>query len=427
MKSVRTLPIVVGTMFEWYDLTVYAFFATTISIQFFAPGNEQAAILSTAAAFGVAFLMRPAGAIAFGLIGDRLGRKSALTLSFALMAIATAMIAMAPTYAQAGLFATVVLVLGRLLQGFAASGEVGASVAILLEASPPNRQATSTGWLNVGLYLALALGSVSSLAVHSLLSPEDVQSWGWRLPFMLGLLIAPVGLYVRWHMGESPEFLEVKQPAARLLAPVHSLRGNVLGVVRLIGLGGFGSPVVYLVLIFMPSYAKRELNMPADLPSLSTMIACLVLVAMLVPMGRLCDRVGSKLTLTVSCAIGTALTIPLMVNLIDAPSLRSLLAVQCTLSVFLAAYIVACGPVAISLFPVAQRAMGIGLGYNLGVVTFGAFAPFVTAWLAVAIDAKMVIGWYVFGGGLISLLTALTLPKSVPPAIQIESLDFAER
>jgi MFS transporter, MHS family, proline/betaine transporter len=425
--SVNKFPIVVGTTLEWFDLTVYAFFASTISVQFFPPGNDQAAVLATAAAFGLAFLMRPVGALAFGRIGDRLGRKTALMLSFTLMAIATAMIALAPTFAQAGMLAPAILVTGRLLQGFAASGEVGASVAMLLETSDSRHQGVAAGWLNLGVYSALVLGSLSSLAVYALLSPSEVQSWGWRLPFLFGLLVAPVGLYVRWYMGESPQFLAARMQQAPSSA--SDFRDNALNVLKLVGLGGFGSSVIYLVLIFMPSYATRELHLPEQIPRLSTFVASAILVALLVPMGRVSDRVGAWLVMIVSCAVGTALVLPLMLHLIASPSLGALLAVQCSLSVCLAAYVTACGPVAIRLFPVRQRALGIGLGYNLGAVTFGAFAPFFTAWLAVATGIKSVIAWYVLGGGLIALLASLSLRRAgrfpLPAAarVPLESLD----
>lgn len=408
-------------MFEWFDLTVYAFFATTIARHFFPPGNEQAAMLSTAVTFGVAFLMRPLGAVVFGLIGDRRGRKVALTLSFAIMAVGTAMIAFAPTFAMAGVWATVILVTGRLLQGFSASGEIGASLAWLVESSASRGQGVATGWLNLGVYSALLMGSLAALAVDGLMSPQDAQSWGWRLPFVFGLLIAPLGLYLRSHMGESPEFVS----AAATRAPVVSraaLREAVVGILKLTALSGFASPVVYLILVFMPGYATQELGLPMALPRVSTFVACLVLVALVVPMGRLCDRVGSGSVMVVSCAIGTGLIVPLAWNLMRSPSLFSLLMLQCTLSACLAAYASSCGPLAVRLFPVSRRALGVGLGYNLGVIVFGAFAPFVTAWWTAATGHKMVIAWYVFAGGLISLLVALSLRTAERLPARAESI-----
>ena len=405
------LPIIVGNLFEWFDYTIYGFFATTIAHQFFPPGNEQAAMLAAAATFGVAFVMRPIGAVVFGLIGDGWGRKTALTLTFALMALGTAMMGLSPTYASAGVFATVILVLGRLLQGFSASGEAGSSLTLLFESTPPEHRGIAIGWLNVGVYAALVFGSLAGLADNTLLSPADALAWGWRLPFLFGLLIAPIGFYMRYRMPESQEFLDTRDhaPAAPVAAPAGSARHTLRGIAIVIGLAGFVSPVVYLILIFMPGYAARELGLEQTVPMLSTLISSALLVLLLVPMGRLCDRVGSKPLIVSASAIGTALVAPLMWHLTHAPSLASLLLLQCSLCVCLATYLPSCGPMVASLFPVPQRALGVGVGYNVGIIVSGAFAPFITAWLIQASGDKMMTAWYVLAGGLISVLVALTL------------------
>lgn len=407
----RMLPIIVGNMFEWFDYTIYGFFATTIAHQFFPPGNDEAAMLAAAATFGVAFVMRPVGAVAFGLIGDGWGRKTALTLTFALMALGTAMIGLAPTYASAGVFAIVILVLGRLLQGFSASGELGSSFTLLIESTPPGHRGVATGWLNVGVYAALVFGSLAALAVNTLLTPADALSWGWRLPFLFGLLIAPIGFYMRYRMDESQEFLHARDyvPATSVAAPTGNARHTLRGIAIVIGLAGFVSPVVYLILIFMPGYAVRELGLEQTVPMLSTLISSALLVLLLVPMGRLCDRVGAKPLIVLASAVGTALVVPLMWHLTQAPSLASLLLLQCSLCVCLAMYLPSCGPMVASLFPVQQRALGIGVGYNVGIIVFGAFAPFITAWLIQATGDKMMTAWYVLAGGLVSVLVAVTL------------------
>jgi MFS transporter, MHS family, proline/betaine transporter len=405
------LPIIIGNLFEWFDLTIYGFFATAIAHQFFPRGDEQAAMLAAAATFGVAFLMRPIGAVVFGLIGDGWGRKTSLTLTFALMALGTAMIGLAPTYASAGLFATAILVLGRLLQGFSASGEAGSSLTLLFESTPPEHRGVAIGWLQVGVYAALVFGSLAGLAVNTLLSPADVLAWGWRLPFLFGLLIAPIGLYMRYRMDESQEFLDARDhvPAASVAAPAGTARQTLRGIATVIGLAGFASPVVYLILIFMPGYAVRELGLEQTVPMLSTLVASTLLVMLLVPMGWLCDRVGCKPLIVLASAAGTGLVVPLMWHLTHAPSLASLLLLQCSLCVCLAMYLTSCGPVMASLFPVSRRALGFGLGYNVGIIVFGAFAPFITAWLIQASGDKMMTAWYVLAGGLISVLVALTL------------------
>ena len=407
------LPIIAGNLFEWFDYTIYGFFATTIAHQFFPPGNPETAMLAVAATFGVAFIMRPVGAVLFGLIGDGWGRKASLTLTFGLMALGTGMIGFAPTYETAGVLATAILVFGRLLQGLSASGEVGVSLTLLIESTPPERRGAATGWLQVGVYAALVLGSLAALAVNTLLTPADANAWGWRLPFIFGLLIAPIGLYMRYRMDESREFLETRDqpPGAAAAAPVVKARTTLRGIFTVIGMAGFSAPVVYLILIFMPDYAARELKLEQSVPLLSTLIASTLLVFLLVPMGHLCDRLGAKPLIVTASAAGTAIVVPLTWHLTQSPSLASLLLLQCSLCVCLAMYVTSCGPMAVSLFPVSRRSLGIGLGYNVGVIVFGAFAPFITAWLIHASGDRMVTAWYAFGGGLVSLFVALSLPE----------------
>jgi MHS family proline/betaine transporter-like MFS transporter len=405
------LPILVGNLFEWFDFTIYGFFATTIAQQFFPPDNEQAAVLAVAATFGAAFVMRPVGAVVFGLIGDGWGRKASLTLTFGLMALGTGMIGLAPTYASAGITATVILVVGRLLQGFSASGEVGLSLTLLIESTPPGRRGVASGWLNLGVYAALVLGSLAGLAVNTLLSPADALAWGWRVPFIFGLLIAPVGIYMRYRMDESREFVEREHVPAASHAGAGEARQMVRGMLKVIGLAAFSSPVFYLILVFMPGYAVRELGLEQSVPMLSTFIASLVLVALLVPMGRLCDRVGARPLIAWSCVAGTALVVPLTWHLTRSPALASLLLLQCSLSACYAMYITSCGAIVTSLFPVSRRALGIGVGYNVGIIVFGAFAPFITAWLIQSSGDKMVTAWYVLAGGLVSVAVAMTLPS----------------
>ena len=223
----RMLPIIVGNMFEWFDFTIYGFFATTIAHQFFPPGDEQAALLAVTATFGAAIVIRLIGAVIFGLIGDRWGRKTSLMLSFALMALGTAMIGLAPTYASVGVFAAVILVVGRLLQGFSASGEAGSALTLLFETTPPKNRGVAMGWFNVGVYTAIVFGSLAGFAVNKLLSPADAQAWGWRLPFLFGLLIAPIGLYpVAWSLRDQRRRYHHALEAELLDLPVQSVAGR---------------------------------------------------------------------------------------------------------------------------------------------------------------------------------------------------------
>jgi MHS family proline/betaine transporter-like MFS transporter len=412
-RHARLIPLLIGNALEWFDFALYGFFATAIARHYFAPGDARTAALAAAATFGAAFLMRPLGAMVIGQLGDRHGRKNALLLSFLLMAAGTAMIGLTPSAATLGLAATVIVVAGRLLQGFSAAGEAGSSLTMMVESVSPKKQGHATALLTMGAYGGLMLGALSGVVVNSLLTPEQAQTWGWRLPFIAGLLIVPIGVCMRRQMDESPAFAKlpgrtaIGGAAACELVAEHG--GLLRGIATMIGLAGFASPVVYLMLVFMPTQAAAQFGLPEKAAMLSTTIAILVLLALLLPMGRLVDRFDGKTVMLWSSLAGTLLVVPLMMYLGRSPSLLSLSLLQCALSVCLAAYVTGCGPVAFALFQPSRRTFGMSVGYNLGIVLFGAFAPLVTVWLYQVTGDKLTPAWYVLASGLVSVGTTLSV------------------
>lgn len=414
------MPLLIGNALEWFDFALYGFFATAIARHFFAPGDAQAAVLASAATFGAAFLMRPLGAVVIGRLGDRRGRKQALVLSFGLMALGTAMIGLAPPATSLGLTATVIVVIGRLLQGFSAAGEAGSSLTMMIETVPSDRQGRATALLTMGAYGGLMLGSLSGLAVNALLPADLAQDWGWRLPFIAGLLILPIGLHLRRQMEESPEFTRSRVPGAAGVAPLPQGQGRAdmaRGIAVMLGLAGFASPVVYLILVFMPTQAATYFSVPAKAAMSSTTIALLLLLALLLPMGRLVDRFGGRIVMLCASSAGTLAVLPLTLQLVHAPGLATLLLLQGTLALCLAAYVTGCGPVASRLFAAPHRTFGMSVGYNLGIVLFGAFAPLITTWVFQRTGDSLTPAWYVLATGLVSVgtLLTLTLRKTGPP------------
>src|SRR6202048_1486300 len=222
MKS-RTRAIVaasVGNMLEWYDFTVYALFAAYVARNFFPPGEDSAAgLLKAFLAFGLGFVVRPLGAVLIGNYGDRAGRKASLTQTILLMAVGTWTIAFAPTYSSIGIGAPLLLLVGRVLQGFSAGGEVGGATAYLLESADPKQRGRVASWLEASMGMANILGALAAFSVTAVLSKSEVQSWGWRLPFIFGLAIAPVGLYLRRTLDETEPFQA--EPARRAHEHVH--------------------------------------------------------------------------------------------------------------------------------------------------------------------------------------------------------------
>src|SRR6202521_3536420 len=201
-------------MFEWYDFTVYALFAGYIAGNFFPGDDSNTRLLKTFLVFGLGFVVRRLGAVLIGNFGDRAGRKAALTLTILLMAAGTGIIAFSPTYPSIGIGAPLLLLLGRVLQGFSAGGEVGGATAYLLESADPTQRGRVASWLEASMGMANILGALAAFSVTAVLSTSQVQSWGWRIPFVFGLVIAPVGLYLRRTLDETEAFQAETQQRA---------------------------------------------------------------------------------------------------------------------------------------------------------------------------------------------------------------------
>ncbi|MCW2810329.1 MAG: rane protein, partial [Friedmanniella sp.] len=246
-----------GNALEWFDIIVYASFAVVISKLFFPAADGVTGLLFTFGAFATSYLIRPLGALVLGSYADRSGRKNALTLTIALMTVGTAIMALAPTAAMIGPAAGLVILASRLLQGFSAGGEFGTATTFLVE-NAPQRKAFYASWQVATQGAAMLLASAFGFGLNVFLSPEQLSSWGWRVPFFFGLLVGPVGLWIRLKMDETPEFLEaekVKSPVVRTLVD-HT--GRVLSAAAAVGLASIS---VYLIL-YMPTFAVSNLHLP---------------------------------------------------------------------------------------------------------------------------------------------------------------------
>ena len=214
-KPFQIAATVIGNALEWYDFIVFGFFTVIISRLFFPADSQYASLLLTTATFGVGFFMRPVGGVLLGIYADRRGRKAALLLVIALMTVAIAMIGFAPTYAAIGVAAPLLIVLARLLQGFSAGGEFASATSFLVESAPAHRRGFYGSWQMVGQGLSVLIASLLGAFLTRTLAPETLESWGWRVPFLFGLIIGPVGLYIRRHLAETEAFLEIAPGASR--------------------------------------------------------------------------------------------------------------------------------------------------------------------------------------------------------------------
>lgn len=394
----------IGNGLEWFDLIVYGTFAVTISKLFFPTTNETASLLLAFASFGVSFIMRPLGGIIIGRYADRAGRKAGMMVSILVMFIGTLLIVLAPTAATIGVGASLVVLVSRLLQGFATGGEFGTATAYLIEYAP-NRKAFYGSWQVGTQGAAILLAGIFGFVVNTYLSAHAVESWGWRLPFIFALAIGPVGWFIRSKMQETPEFLATERSKAPLKETFIGNGGRLWAIVGVVSLGSVG---VYIAL-FMPTYAIVNLGMPKTAAFVSTLIFGIIMSVGSPFIGMLADKAGPARVMTWA-AVGTIVVgIPAFLALIAAPALPTMILVELVLSVLATAYFAPLPAIMSAMFPAQIRTTGLSLGYNIGVTVFGGFAPFILTWLIGSTGSLLVPGYYLVA---IAVIAAVSLAVS---------------
>jgi MHS family proline/betaine transporter-like MFS transporter len=404
------LAVTIGNMLEWYDFAVYGFLTPVIATIMFPAGDPTASLLLSVGAFGVGFLTRPIGALVFGALADRKGRKLALLLTFGLMGIATLAIGLIPPFAAIGIAAPLLVVLARLLQGLAAGGAVGGAIAMLTEHAPRGRAGFFASWQAASQAGALLLGAVGVATVSAIVSPEQLNAWGWRVPFFASVVIVPLGLYIRRRV-EDPEAF-VRQSAAssplRLLWRTHST-----AVARGFGITIIWTVSTYFFFVYVPLYAHTVLKLPMSTTMFSNSLALALVLGVSPVAGHLSDRFG-RYRLMIAAALSIVLLIrPGFSFLLNHPHAAALATFQAG-SAVLAALFIGPAPAAIAeLFPSGVRSSGIGIAYNFSVTVFGGFAPLIAASLIARTGNPLSPTWYVmFSCGLSLLALLLTLRTS---------------
>ena len=402
---------VIGNALEWYDFTVFGFMTVVIAKLFFPSQNDYSSILLTTATFGVAFVMRPVGGIVLGLYADRAGRKAALTLVIGLMTLGILLLAIAPPYAAIGIGGPIIIVLARLVQGFSAGGEFGSATALLIEAAPFSRRGFYGSFQMASQAASLLLGAVVGAAISRGMSPDALESWGWRVPFFLGLIIGPVGFYIRRNMVDTEAFLHAKKTARRAtLGEVFRCHGREV-------LCGLGSVIaltvtVYVFIGYLPTFAVKQLKLPFG-QSFTALIVGNLLLTVLSPIaGAWSDRIGRKGLSLWSLLISLVIIYPLFAWLAAAPSVMRLVIVQAALSITLSGYYGPFGALIAELFPAHIRSTGLSLAYNLAVMLFGGFGPFIVTWLIRTTDSQLAPTFYVMAGLVLSVIAVACIPAT---------------
>lgn len=407
----------VGNFVELFDFLIFGLFAAQIGANFFPAGDPVVSLLSTFATYGVGFVMRPVGAIMIGAYGDLRGRKAALILTVGLMATATALTGLIPSFASIGIGAPVLLVLCRLVQGFSTGGEWGGAAAFLVEYSPPGKRGLVGSMQQFSVGLALIAGTLSAAILNSVLDKQTMVAWGWRIPFILGFVLAPIGLYLRSKVSESPAFDRTVAQNKNSSSPVR----DALTIYRLPVLAAFGLSVVgtvgnYTFNIFMPSFASGQLGIAAGTAYASSTVAAIVLTLLTPVMGAWSDRIGRKALLLASAVGYVVLSYPLFHLLVGTPNGIGLMFTQSIAAVLLAMYAGPLCAVLAELFPTKVRFTALSIGYSFAVAIFGGFAPFIATFLIRETGSQVSPAIFVIFGALVSTVTLLLVkdPTNAP-------------
>jgi MHS family proline/betaine transporter-like MFS transporter len=384
------------------------FLAVTIGANFFPAEDPLASLLSTFLTIAVGFIMRPIGALLIGAYGDKFGRKAALILSFNTMAIATGLTGLLPTFEMIGIAAPILLILCRSIQGLATGGEFGGAATFLVEYAPERKRGLYGSWQQCSVGVALLTASFLGAGLNIALSKEQLLEWGWRIPFLLGALLGPVGYYLRSRVDESPVFERLSINGGIAKRPIKLTLSTLWKqMLLLVGITSFAVVANYLFLVFLPVFAINNLGIPASGALLATSSAFLMFSVLPPFFGLLSDKVGRKPVIFSSAMLMLILCIPLMNFLLSSRSITSLFIVELSIGFVLSIFV---GPMIATLcelFPSYLRYTALSISYGCCQMIFGGFSPVVSAYLIRVTGNPIVIGWI---GVSVSLLAVLTIP-----------------
>ena len=391
-----------------------AFFAVYVAYHFFPAGNETASMLLTFGSFGASYLIRPLGGVVLGSYADRHGRKAALLLTVSLMMVGTAIIALLPTYAQIGVAAPIGIFLARLIQGFSAGGEFGASTAMLIEHAP-HRRGFLASWQFATQGLSTLLASLFGYGLVKLLTHEELLAWGWRIPFFFGLLIGPAGLLMRRCLDDAHSFKEAEHTATPVRDVLARQKSMVLAAIGVITV----STAVNYMLQYVPTFAIRQLKMDAATGFAASILAGVILTVVTPFSGWLSDRIGRLKQMTVAGVLFALTIYPVFLYVSFSGSAWALYVLVGWLALLKSIYFGALPALMSEIFPPATRATGMAIGYNVGVTVFGGFAPAIIVWLISATGSNQAPSFYLMFTTLISLAALAYIAQSRrPPQVQ---------
>lgn len=406
----------VGNFIEWYEFAVYGFLATIIAQNFFRLEGEAelTALILTYASFAIAFFFRPLGAIIFGRMGDRIGRKPTLLFVLIMMTLATFALGLIPTYASIGLAAPLLVTGFRILQGLFAGGEYGGAVSLMTEFAPRGKRGLFGAWQSFTVALGL-LGGAGIVALLSiLLSPEDMLAWGWRIPFFMALPMGLVALWLRFQMEETPSFIQQKKqqqtrPTKATANMMATMKTILLGVSRVMVWSAAG----YTYLVIMPTYLQSSLHTGFNQALLIAVISNIGFAATILPAGMLSDRIGRRAVMLTAAVLLLILALPLLHLLQESTTSLLTKAVVVLIAGGLVGLLAGPGPAMLAeMFPTQVRYTGLGLAYSLSNAVFSGCAGLIITGLIKQTGNLDIPAWYVMATAVVSIFALLTLNKN---------------
>lgn len=404
----------IGTFIEFYEYAVYGYLAATLGILFFPSENPTASLLSSFAVFAVAFFVRPLGGAVSGHFGDKIGRRLTLAVLIILMSAATTVIGLLPTYAAIGIAAPISLLLLRLVQGFSAGGEIVGAMSFVAEYSPEGRRGFLTSWVQFGSVSALLFGSVLATLLTVGLPEASMNSWGWRIPFLVAAPLGLIGLYIRLRLEDTPKFRALESTYEVAENPIRetlSKGEHRRQMVQAAGIAIVNGVPFFILLAYMPTYLSEVLNYSTSDAFLSLTIAMVVLVSCIPFMAKLSDRVGRKPMLLGACIGFLILSYPCFLLMSQGGFLSALVS-QVVLVVTLASYTGVTHATLTELFPTRVRFSGYAISYNVSTAVFGGTAPLLMTYLIATLGSAFAPAFYIMAAALLSLITVLTIRET---------------
>ena len=417
-KNTKTIVLagVIGNVIEWYDFALFGYFAPILSVLFFPNESDIVSLLETYGVFAAGFIMRPIGAGMFGYIGDRFGRRRELFLSVILMAIPTFLLGALPIYEQIGIAAPIMLIILRLIQGLSVGGEFTGSVTYVAETAPQDHRGFATSFANVGSMSGMLLGLGMVTFMANLLPESSLQSWGWRLPFLLGGLLGLVGFYLRRNIPVSEVFEEHHLDSKATF--LNALRQNVTPIMQAtIYASGYGV-VFYLPLVYLPTYLAQFTDVSLSKALLINTVAIALLLGVIPVIGWLSDRTLRRKSWLLIAMIGLALSSYPAFVLLHQGNILWIWFVQIELALLISILLGASPAMMVELFPSETRLTAYSIAFNLGIGIVGGTSPLIATWLIEVSGSFYAPAFYLVGTASVAAIAISFMPdRSREPLI----------